>query len=198
MTTKQIINLTQRDLEKMTDAELRKAVSTLRSTARKRAERVKKAGVFKNGSAAVKELDRGGGLRPVATLKERSEIINEWKRYKKFLKSKTSTVKGAREYKKKLREGLKKGAGLENQTNTIFDNDEQLETFADVLDDLEESNIYELYYTKYMETLAQTIEKNPNKSKDEIASIVKERVDDWYEKLKRDNGDYGVHTSNLI
>lgn len=198
MTTKQIMNLTQRELEKMTDAELRKAVSTLRSTARKRAERVKKAGVFKNGSAAVKELDRGGGLRTVATLKERSEIINEWKRYKKFLKAKTSTVKGAREYKKKLREGLKKGAGLENQTDTIFDNDEQLETFADILDDLEESNIYELYYTKYMETLAQTIEKNPNKSKDEIASIVKERVDNWYEELKRENGDYGVHTSNLV
>lgn len=198
MTTKQIMNLTQKDLEKMTDAELRKAVSTLRSTSRKRAERVKKAGVFKNGSSAVKELDRGGGLRAVATLKERSEIINEWKRYKKFLKSKTSTVKGAREYKKKLREGLKKGAGLENQTDTIFDNDEQLETFADVLDDLEESNIYELYYTKYMETLAQTIEKNPDKSKDEIADMVRERVDDWYEKLKRDNGDYGVHTSNLI
>ena len=198
MTTKQIMNLTQRELEKMTDAELRKAVSTLRSTARKRAERVKKAGVFKNGSAAVKELDRGGGLRTVATLKERSEIINEWKRYKKFLKAKTSTVKGAREYKKKLREGLKKGAGLENQTDTIFDNDEQLETFADILDDLEESNIYELYYTKYMETLAQTIEKNPNKSKDEIASIVKERVDNWYEELKRENGDYGVHTSNFV
>lgn len=198
MTTKQIMNLTQRDLEKMTDAELRKAVSTLRSTARKRAERVKKAGVFKKGSPAVKELDRGGGLRTVATLKERSEIINEWKRYKKFLKAKTSTVKGAREYKKKLREGLKKGAGLENQTDTIFDNDEQLAIFADVLDDLEESNIYELYYTKYMETLAQTIEKNPNKSKDEIASMVKERVDNWYEELKRENGDYGVHTSNLI
>lgn len=198
MTTKQIMNLTQRELEKMTYAELRKAVSTLRSTARKRAERVKKAGVFKNGSAAVKELDRGGGLRTVATLKERSEIINEWKRYKKFLKAKTSTVKGAREYKKKLREGLKKGAGLENQTDTIFDNDEQLETFADILDDLEESNIYELYYTKYMETLAQTIEKNPNKSKDEIASMVKERVDNWYEELKRENGDYGVHTSNFV
>lgn len=198
MTTKQIMNLTQRELEKMTDAELRKAVSTLRSTARKRAERVKKAGVFKNGSAAVKELDRGGGLRTVATLKERSEIINEWKRYKKFLKAKTSTVKGAREYKKKLREGLKKGAGLENQTDTIFDNDEQLETFTGILDDLEESNIYELYYTKYMETLAQTIEKNPNKSKDEIASMVKERVDNWYEELKRENGDYGVHTSNFV
>lgn len=198
MTTKQIMSLTQRELEKMTDAELKKAVSTLRSTARKRAERVKKAGVFKNGSAAVKELDRGGGLRPVSTLKERSEIINEWKRYKKFLKSKTSTVKGTREYKKKLREGLKKGAGLENKTDTIFDNDEQLETFADILDDLEESNIYELYYTKYMETLAQTIEKNPDKSKSEIANMVKKRVNDWYEERKRENGDYGVHTSNLI
>ena len=198
MTTKQIMNLTQRDLEKMTDAELRKAVSTLRSTARKRAERVKKAGLFKKGSPAVKELDRGGGLRPVATLKERSEIINEWKRYRKFLKAKTSTVKGARVYREQLRAGLKKGAGLENQTDTIFDNDEQLEIFADILDDLEESNIYELYYTKYMETLARAIEKIPDKSKDEIVSMVKERVDNWYEELKRENGDYGVHTSNLI
>jgi len=195
MTTQQLLNLTQRDLENMTEKELRKTVSTLRSTSRKRYERLQKAKVFKSGSTAAKELERGGGLPPVKTLSDKTELVNEYKRYRKFLKSKTSTVKGARSHKEKLREALKKGAGLESENNTIFDNDEQLEQYSDILDDLEDSNIYELYYKKFMETLAATIEQNPNKSKADIEKIVRDRIDEWYEERRRENG---IYTSDLV
>ena len=197
-TTKELLNLTQKDLMNMTERELRKAVSTLRSTSRKRYERLTKADLFKGGSKAAKELNRGGGLPPVKTLKTRAELVNEYKRYKKFLKSKTSTVGGARDHREKLRKALKKGAGVELETDTIFDNDEQLEIYSDILDDLEDSNLYEQYYKKYMETLTKTIEKNPDLTNEEIKEKVEKQVTEWYEAMKRDNGDYGVYTSNLV
>jgi len=198
MKTNALLNLTQKELQSLTDKELRKAVSTLRSTSRKRYERLVKAEVFKGGSRAAKELDRGGGLPPVKSLETRAQLINEYKRYKKFLKNKTSTVTGAREHKETLRKALKKGAGMEMESGTIFDNDTQLEIYSDILDDLEDNSLYELYYSKYMETLAQTIEQNPNKTNAEIKEMVDNRITAWYEKMKRDNGDYGVYTSNLV
>lgn len=198
MNTAQLLNLTQRDLMKMTDAELRKAVSTLRSTSRKRYERITRSGKFKNGTKATRKLERGGGLPPVKTLQDRESLINEFKRYKGFLKMKTSTLGGSKEYKEKLKDALKEGAGLSGESGTVFDNDDMLDMYTDILDDLEEANLYEIYYRKYMENLARTIKEHPDKSREDIEKIVRDRVDEWYEEERRKNGEYGVYTSNLV
>ncbi len=123
MTTEQILQMNIRELEKLTPKELRQSVSTLRSTSRKRYERVVESELY---SPSVESLRKSATQEIFTPLRELADeqLINEFKRYRQFLKAPTSTVGGARKSNKKLREETKKATGVD------FDTDELLHYYS--------------------------------------------------------------------
>lgn len=104
-TLNQIMNMSQRDLMKMNEKELRKVISSERSVARKRMERLEKIEEY---TPALSDLLRSGGIPTVKGM-DKLALINEHKRYKKYLSAVTSTVTGAKKVRKQAVENLKKG-----------------------------------------------------------------------------------------
>lgn len=80
-------------LRKMSDAELRKEYSRLRSVANKRIERLEKAGF---GSSREVGYNAGVYL-PLGAIESRRELVSLTSQVSKFLAAKRSTVSGQRE-----------------------------------------------------------------------------------------------------
>lgn len=142
-TLDQIMNMSQRDLLKLSEAELRKVVSSERSISRKRMERLESREEY---TPAYSELLRSGGVPTVKGM-DKLALINEHKKYKKFNSAVTSTITGAKRVKKQAIENLKSGI---NEKYKLPEN------FPDVAQD------------QYFNELADFIEQHPK----EIWSIV--------------------------
>ena len=98
----------KKSITELTTQELRKAVTTLGSTANKRINRLQDSGIYspavkslqekqnkdKPHFSSVEGIDYGNGPRAINQLRGRLSQIQ------KFLDSDTSTVTGARQYKK--------------------------------------------------------------------------------------------------
>lgn len=123
MTTEQILQMNIKQLEKLTPKELRESVSTLRSTSRKRYERVVENDLY---SPAVKSLRKSAKEDIFATVRGMTDeqLVNEFKRYRQFLKAPTSTVVGTKKANKKLRKETQKATGVD------FDTDEMLHYYS--------------------------------------------------------------------
>lgn len=104
-TLDEILNMSQRDLMKMTDKEIRKVISSQRSIARKRLERLEAKEEY---TPSLSDLMRSGGIPTVKGM-DKISLINEYKRYRKFLGAVTSTVTGAKKVRQNAVENLKKG-----------------------------------------------------------------------------------------
>lgn len=197
MTTQQILNLTQKELERMTEKELRKAVSVLRSTSRKRYERLVEADVYSQSAIALHRSSSGGifsdgimGIFPSVKNMDTITLLNEQKRYKQFLMSKTSTVKGARKTTnktKKLIEDLSGGKEFTDEEITeIFVMADELKNEMNVLQSSTDriSAISEVY--------------DPDLSKDEIMTRAREKMVEIYENDNPTIGESGLYPSKYI
>jgi len=177
MTTQQLLNFTQRQLEKATEKELRKVVSTLRSTSRKRLNRIEESGLY---SEAVKALkDRAyksfDYVLPTVAGMDKITLINEYKRYKAFLSSKTSTLAGARKSTKAKQETVSDITGV-NLSN------EDVVEVLELYDEAKKSNVGGvLNYKKVMETTEEVYKEHPEWTKDKILSEVEDRLIKAYE-----------------
>lgn len=177
MTTQQLLNFTQRQLEKATEKELRKVVSTLRSTSRKRYERLENSGVYSPSAEALK----AGGYNnfdyvlPSVAGMDKITLINEYKRYKAFLSSKTSTVSGARKSAKKKHDTIADITGVKLS-------DEDTTEVLLLYDEAKKSGVGGvLNYKKVMETTAEVYDEHPDWTKEKILSEVKDRLIKAYE-----------------
>lgn len=184
-TTQQVLDFTQRDLMKLTESELRAAVSTLRSTARKRYERIIEAEVQ---SPALKALWQGvTGDSPFPSVRgmDKGRLQTELMRYKGFLTAKTSTVKGAREYEKKSREAVKDVTGREFSTDEI-------KRFWDLYESAKDSTIGGMFnYKKVMEVTAEIYDESADTgaSNSEIMDAIEKRLQEEYERENPDTSD---------
>ena len=111
----------KKSITELTTQELRKAVTTLGSTANKRINRLQDSGIYSPAVKALQEkqnkdkphfssvegIDYGNGPKAINQLRGRLSQIQ------KFLDSDTSTVTGARQYKKDVENRL----GLENASD---------------------------------------------------------------------------------
>lgn len=120
------------DIESMTTPQLRKALSGANSTARKRQKRIDSADEVY--SPAVDYINRTGGFKPVKG-QSREELINNITRTQKFLKSETSTLKGAREYTQEQKLILAENTGLNPEEIDDLFNETQKTKFWSVLDE---------------------------------------------------------------
>lgn len=178
MTTQQLLNFTQRQLEKATEKELREVVSNLRSTSRKRYERIEKSGVYSEAVKALKDraYKNFDYVLPTVAGMDKITLINEYKRYKAFLSSKTSTLSGARKSNKTKRETVSDITGVELS-------DEDTVEVLQLYDEAKKSNVGGvLDYKKVMNTTEEVYKEHPYWSENEILSEVESRLIKAYEK----------------
>lgn len=134
MTTEQILQLNIRELEKLTKKDLRYAVSTLRSTSRKRYERVVESEIYSPAVEALRKSATKDIFTPIRGM-DVTQLRNEFKRYRGFLKSQTSTVKGARKSNKRLREETAKVTGVD------FDDADEMLHYYSLVDQAEKTDV---------------------------------------------------------
>lgn len=185
MTTEQILRMNIKQLEKLTTQELRQSVSTLRSTSRKRYERVVESDLY---SPSVESLRKSATQEIFTPLRELADeqLINEFKRYRQFLKAPTSTVGGARKSNKKLREETQKATGVD------FDTDELLHYYSlvdqarktevgGVLDYRIIKEVTEEVFNKRKDKRKETKEENKRFNRSVLKEIEK-RLQDIYDE----------------
>lgn len=190
MTTQQILDLTQRELERMTEKELRQAVSVLRSTSRKRYERLVEADVYSQSAIALHRSSGSGGVFPTVKNMDTITLLNEQKRYKQFLTSKTSTVKGARKTQNKTKNLIEDLSGGKEFT------DEEITEIFLMADELKnEMNVLQSS-TDRISAISEVYD--PDLSKDEIMTRAREKMVEIYENDNPTIGEFGLYPSKYI
>lgn len=190
MTTQQILNLTQRELERMTEKELRQAVSVLRSTSRKRYERIVEADVYSQSAIALHRSSGNGGVFPTVKNMDSITLLNEHKRYKQFLMSKTSTVGGARKTKNKTKNLIEDLSGGKEFT------DEEITEIFLMADELKnEMNVLQSS-TDRISAISEVYD--PDLSKDEIITRARKKMVEIYENDNPTIGEFGLYPSKYI
>lgn len=190
MTTQQILNLTQKELERMTEKELRQAVSVLRSTSRKRYERLVESDVYSQSAIALHRSSGSGGIFPTVKNMDSITLLNEHKRYKQFLMSKTSTVGGARKTKNKTKNLIEDLSGGKDFT------DEEITEIFLMADELKnEMNVLQSS-TDRISAISEVYD--PDLSKDEILNRAREKMVEIYENDNPTIGEFGLYPSRYI
>lgn len=177
MTTQDYLSLGLKDIIRLSEKELRKAVSTLRSTARKRYNRLFESGTVDYSPAALKLLK--GGLIPAIKGMDIKTLRNEFKRYREFLGMKTSTVSGVKKYRTNIRENLRTLTGNVNAFTTEDETDRFLSLYNKFMDTLEGSYVD---YKVVMSIVEEIYNDNQDLSDDEILNRAAERLKEVYEK----------------
>lgn len=110
--------------------------------------------------------------------KDRNELLREYKRAKSFIESKTSTVKGAREFFKNVKEGFENELGID-----LPDDPVKIQKLLGTLDKIMElPNVSGDRKFKYaiMEELTVTAQNYPELNKDELFNVIENRLEEIY------------------
>lgn len=181
MKTKDTLELSQRQLEKMGDKELRRVVSTMRSTSRKRYERIVESEVYSQAAVALLKSSKGDTVLPTVAGMDRITLLNEYKRYKQFLTSKTSTVTGARKVENKTKSMINDLSGGKNFT------DEEVTELFIIADELKNEMNFLQSSTDRISAVAEVYD--PSKTKDEIMQQAKNVMVSNYERENPTNNE---------
>lgn len=166
LSTEKILSIKPEQIKGLNEGDLRRLTSRLVSSANKRIRRLEKAGVE---SPALREIRESGGALSVKG-KNYNQLQKELSRARKFFRSKTSTVAGARKYSNKFREFTK---GL---------NEEEQKDFFDVLSKLRQTDraTYESHYKEFIEKNRE-LTKNSRLTSEEVYDALREKLDSYYE-----------------
>lgn len=177
MTSMNIALMGQRELQKLTESELRQAVSTLRNTTRKRYERLIDSDIYSESVEALRKSAVGyDSVLPTIKGMDKTQLFNEFKRYKSFLSSKTSTARGAKKSQKAKLKVIKDITGVDM-------NADDMRKFYSIYDEAKQSGVGGiLNYRQVMDTVAQVYDENPDWSRDKILDEVERRLIMAYEE----------------
>ena len=100
----QILNMSSRQISKLSDAELRKITVIANSAANKRIKRAEKAGL----TSGVIEQAKEYGKFSVKGVESRAQLETQFTRVRNFLSAKTSTTAGIKRSQKKMFKNLAK------------------------------------------------------------------------------------------
>lgn len=177
-----ILNMDVKTFNNLTTPELRKVVGRLVSAGNKRLRRAEKAGITSPAHESVKE---SGGMFS-AKGKTHEQLKAEFMRAKAFLKSPTSTQKGAKKFAKDMAKRLKeKGVEGVSESNVvevikrIHDMKEDIPQFADIMYKDSTKKIYEKY-------------RKGKISFDEMNEMLKAESESAYEKKQEQSADVDV------
>lgn len=183
LSTKQVLNLSIKDVERMGQRELRQAVSTLRSTSRKRYERMAEKEMWSPAMRGISSKSPNEDVVfPSIRGMDVTTLRNEFKRYRGFLNAPTSTIKGAKQYEKTQKNIITDVVG-ENMTE-----DEVVE-FWEIYEEMKESDVGGvLDYKQVMEVVGDVYEerRNPNNRKKRTKRAIKQEVKKRLNKIYED------------
>lgn len=181
MTVQQILKMKGNDILDITSiSKLRNIASTLVSAANKRIRRIEKAGIVSPSVAAV---ENSQGIPRFSTKnKTEIELKNLITEMKRFLKSETSTVKGARTCQSNVKAGLEKQLGIKIPDNRFAD---FFKVFSQLRDIMPEVKLRSMKYSA-MEKTAEYMIDNPTA---DIESILLKMRDDLQKEYERQTMD---------
>lgn len=110
--------------------------------------------------------------------KDRNALLKEYKRAKAFIESKTSTVKGAREFYKNVKEGFETELGVDLPDDPI-----KIQNLLNTLDKIMElPNVSGDRKFRYaiMEEISVTAQNYPELNKDELFNVIENRLEEIY------------------
>lgn len=190
MTTMDIALMGQRELQKLTEKELKRAVSTLRSSSRKRYERLIDSEIYSESVEALRKSSIGyDSVLPTIKGMDKTQLYNEFKRYKNFLLSKTSTVRGAKKSQKAKQKVIKEITGVD------LDSDD-MRKFYSIYDEAKQSGVGGiLNYRQVMDTVAEVYDENPEWTRDKILDEVEKRLITAYEE---ENSPQAIYPSRTM
>lgn len=128
-TVEQITNMPLKELEKLTESQLRTVVGRLVSAGNKRMRRMASFAMKGDKSSGVQYLFIQGGqmgtyqqLKFSTVGKDKQALLQEFKRASSFMKSEKTSLKGIRKIRKKSLEGLRQmGINIDNLSQTNYD-----------------------------------------------------------------------------
>lgn len=185
MSVNDILNMSEKRFNKLSEKELKLVVGRLVSAVNKRVRRFEKAGI---STPATRSLEKSGGKLSVKG-KSLNELRSEYARARNFMNMETSTRKGYEKVQKKISETLR-DRGYDITPNEL---DDMFEVFNSLL---ESDPSISLSKDKYQ--LMQDIANMPDKlDLSEKVQKAKERYTELYEKEQQElNGQevdlYGV------
>ena len=182
MTTQEVLNLSLKGLKQLNNRELREAVSVLRSTSRKRYERLIESDIDSPalrgiwGNIGVSDIPLNTTPFPTIRGMDEIELYNEFKRYRGFLTNKTSTVGGARKARTHLQETVTEITGVEL---TDSETTEMLLAYERA----KQTGIGNIFnYKQIMSTTATVYEEHPEYTEGEVVAEVERRLQELYDE----------------
>lgn len=164
-----VASLTRSDLENIPIADLRKYASQLNSAANKRGLNLDKNGLV---TPATVIRDNSGGKFSIRGKTSREEVMEEMARAKKFLRSSTSTVKGARKHREQEVRDLEELTDAED-----YEDWEDTFDWGNYYRALEHAMEYKGYIDseRLKEKVYEIVRDNPELELDELI----EQIDEW-------------------
>ena len=164
-----IIDMDWRDINRLNEKELRELSMRLNSTANKRLRRLEKSGMDE-WSPAYSHIKKSGGDFSVKGKDTKVAIKNEIQRASDFLRAKTSTDKGTKEYRENVSDIFrskankkKKSTDDENKTDTKTTPTTQSPVSSVEDEDADIENMSEMQRKKLFRALDRLREKNAAK-----------------------------------
>lgn len=187
LTKKEIFNMSRKQLDTMDEKELRKAVSSARSIARKRYERLEEKGIQSPAMGLLmKHREKEGYDIPFPTVNKMDKVTlrNELRRYMGFIGAKSSSIPGAKEIMEKSKQAIFDITGVQ------FDDKETVD-FWSVVDSAKQTEVGQvLNYRLIQSVTAEVMEKNKELSSTELLEKVKTKLQQVYETENPTNAVY--------
>ena len=170
MTTSELLNLSSVEISKLKKPQLRKIVQTLASTSNKRLKRLQQKDISTPASRYANKIGKFSTKG-----KNINQLRAEYIRAKNFLQSKTSTLRGYKQFKKEVQKNL-----AEKGINISLDNLEPIfniyEKLKDINPSVAEKNL------KYITLQEISEELKDGQTEDEILSRINDNLSQLYEQ----------------
>ena len=203
-TVKQILDMPYYDLKKLTDSELKVLVGRLVSAGNKRLRRYQaKKGELPNAGSRRKTTQTESGQtttqqdyekRKFSTVgKDRTELFEEFKRAKNFMKAQTSSLTGEKSVKRESQKMIKENFGI-----TVSDTDYDIywkafDRLKELHPEVDERN-YKYTILAHMDKMLEQRKGKPYKSYKTFARAIEKKLQQIYEEnesVKNANGTSG-------
>lgn len=180
-TVQNILDTPLYDLKKMTDSELRTVVGRLVSAGNKRLRRYEsKKGELPNAGRQGTYEERKFSTQG----KDRTELMEEFKRAKNFFGAETSSLTGEKNVKTKSQQALNENFGI-----SVSDEDYDIywkafDRLKELHPEIDERN-YKYTILSHMDKMIEKRKGKPYKSYKTFARAVEKKLDDLYKENQR-------------
>lgn len=186
LSTQQYLSLSMEKFLSMSENELRKAVSTMASTANKRIKNLEKNNL--RSPAYIQVKNNGGKF--TTKKKNLAQLRNEYMRAKSFLILETSSVTGYKKVRKKVIANLQKNKNIKLKEK---DYDKVFEIYEAIKEINSEAGMQRIKYGLISEINKQVIEDG-----DIDMNIIAQKVEDMINKIYERSIEEDAELNNLF